>query len=127
MHLFHSRQTGTPSSIGNLVDRLDHYFRFAVGVPSLNSSLHTQLKRNFEARYPGCTPQDLKRTSLEDRHVGKDYFYDLPLADKMLHLDQAWTGRKNDGLRVEFETANVNLSLVDAQIVSQYLIRTVQS
>ncbi|TVY90579.1 Nucleoporin [Lachnellula willkommii] len=116
MHLFHSRQTGTPSSMGNLYDTLQHYFRFAVGVPSLNSSLHTQLKRNFEARYPGCTPQDLKRTSLEDRQVGKDYFYDLPLADKMLCLDQAWTGRKNDGLRLEFETANVNLSLVDAQI-----------
>ncbi|TVY42497.1 Nucleoporin [Lachnellula occidentalis] len=116
MHLFHSRQTGTPSSMGNLSDTLQYYFRFAVGVPSLNSSLHTQLKRNFEARYPGCTPQDLKRTSLKDRQVGKDYFYDLRLADKMLCLDQAWTGRKNDGLRLEFETANVNLSLVDAQI-----------
>ncbi|TVY82887.1 Nucleoporin [Lachnellula suecica] len=116
MHLFHSRQIGTLSSINDVVTSLSYYFRFAVGVPSLNSSLHTQLKRNFEARYPGCTPHDLKRTVLENRQVGKDYFYDLPLADKMLLTDEAWTGRKNDGLRREFETANVNLSLVDAQI-----------
>ncbi|KAH6673138.1 nucleoporin-like protein [Halenospora varia] len=116
MHIFHSRQTGTNSSISDLVTNLDWFIRFAVSAPKLNSSLHTQLKRNFEARYPGCTPYDLKRTTLEDRQLGKGYFYDLPLADKMLLADQAWTGRRNDGLRVEFEHANVNLSLVDSHI-----------
>ena len=128
MHFFFYFKSWTELYISFLVGSLSYYFRFAVGVPSLNYSLHTQLKRNFEARYPGCTPQDFKRTSLEDRQVGNDYFYDLPLADKMLCLDQAWTGRKNDGLRVEFETANVNMALVDTQIVSQSLIiRTVRS
>lgn len=119
MHLFHCRQTGTPSSVGQLKTSLEYYTRFAVGVPSLNASLHTNLKRNFELRYSGCTPFDLRRTSWDDRQLGHDYFYHLPLADRMLRHDQAWTGRKNDGLRLEFETANVNLSLVDAQIVSQ--------
>lgn len=119
MHLFHSRQTGTISAIPDLLENLSYYIRFAVEVPRLNSSLHTQLKRNFESRYPGCTPQGLKRTALEQHLIGKDYFYNLLLADDMLQLDQAWTGRKNDGLRLEFEMANVNLSLVDSQIVSR--------
>jgi nuclear pore complex protein Nup188 len=118
MHLFHSRQVGTSSHVDDLVANLSHYIRFAVAVPNLNSSLHTQLKRNFEARYPGCTPEDLKLSSLEDRYVGKEYFYDVPLAEKMLRFDQAWLGRRDDGLQFEFQTANVNLSLVDAQIVS---------
>ena len=118
MHLFHKRQTGTSSSVKHLLPNLSFFARFAAAVPTYNSSLHAQLKLNFEARYPGCTLQDLKRTSLENRQIGKDYFYDLPLADKMLSLDQAWTGRKNDGLRAEFTHANVNLSMVDSQIVS---------
>ncbi len=117
MHLFHTRQTGSSSTVKDLLSNLSYFARFAVAVPTYNSSLHAQLKLNFEARYPGCTLWDLKRTSLEDRQIGKDYFYDLPLADKMLSLDQAWTGRKNDGLRAEFTHANVNLSMVDSQIV----------
>ncbi|KAF4632705.1 hypothetical protein G7Y89_g5417 [Cudoniella acicularis] len=116
MHLFHSRQTRNPSSVNDLIANLSWFIRFAVMPPSLNPSLHAQLKRNFETRFPRCTAQDLKRTTLEDRQLGKNYFYDIPLADKMLFSDQAWTGRKNDGLRAEFEHANVNLSLVDSQI-----------
>ncbi|RDL41232.1 Uncharacterized protein BP5553_01211 [Venustampulla echinocandica] len=116
MHMFHSRQTGAETPLNNLIPNLDYFIRFAVLVPSLNSSLHTLLKRNFESRYPGCIPQDLKRTTLDERQLGSEYFYDLSLADKMLGLDEAWTGRRGNGLRVEFENANVNLSLVDAQI-----------
>jgi hypothetical protein len=40
----------------------------------------------------------------------------------MLSSDQAWTGRKNDGLAEELTKANVNLSLVDAQVVSVQVI-----
>jgi len=36
----------------------------------------------------------------------------------MLSLTEAWMGRNDNGLRAELANANVNLSLVDAQIVS---------
>jgi nuclear pore complex protein Nup188 len=121
MHLFHSRQTRNSSALKALIPNLSYYARFAVAVPHYNTSLHEYLRRNYEARYPGCSPRDLKRTTLEHRQYGRDYFYDLSLADKMLSRDQAWTGRKDDGLKTEFANANVNLSLLDAQIVSDRL------
>lgn len=118
MHLFHSRQTRSPTSITSLIANLSYYIRFGTAVPSLNSSLHRQLAQNFATRHPNCSIQDLKRTTLEERQLRKDYFYDLSLAEKMLQFHPGWNRTKNDGLRVEFELANVNLSLVDAQIVS---------
>jgi nuclear pore complex protein Nup188 len=118
MHLFHARQTGIPTSLPDLLPNLSYFTRFAVGVPTYNNSLHALLKQNFETRYDGCTLRDLKRTILEEHQYGKEYFYDLPLADKMLYMSEAWTGRSDNGLRAELANANVNLSLVDAQIVS---------
>ncbi|CZR58058.1 related to nucleoporin nup184 [Phialocephala subalpina] len=118
MNLFHSRQVGTPSPVKDLKlkENLSYFARFAVAVPNYNGSLHASLKRNLQARFPGCTLQDLKRTTLEPRQIGKNFFYDLPLADKMLRHESAWTGKGDGGLRSEVEKANVNLSLVDAQV-----------
>jgi nuclear pore complex protein Nup188 len=118
MHLFHARQTGMPSPVHDLLPNLSYFTRFAVGVPSYNNSLHALLKQNFESRYPGCTLRDLKRTTLKRHYYGKEYFYDLQLANKMLSMSEAWTGRSDNGLRAELANANVNLSVVDAQIVS---------
>jgi len=115
MHLFHARQTGTSAITKGLTDNLSYFVRFAVAVPNYNASLHANLKRNFETQYPGCKLLDFKRSNLEDHQLGSDYFYDLDLADKMLAFDAAW-GRK-DGFQAEVVNANVNLSLVDAQIV----------
>ncbi|EPE32578.1 hypothetical protein GLAREA_07712 [Glarea lozoyensis ATCC 20868] len=117
MHMFHARQMRSPSDIPDMIRNLHLYWKSGVSVPSLNSSIHFQLKQNFEARYPKCTLQDLKRTTLEDRQLGRQYFYDVSLADKMLQTNQSWTGVKgNDGHRASLEIVNVNLSLVDAQI-----------
>jgi nuclear pore complex protein Nup188 len=119
MHLFHSRQTGKQSATKELITNLGYFTRFAVAVPQYNSSLHGNLKRNFEARYGGCKLSDLQRTSLETREIGRDYFYDLPLANKMLSFDAAWS--KAQGFGFEVANANVNLALVDSQIVCETL------
>ncbi|KUJ15390.1 nucleoporin-like protein [Mollisia scopiformis] len=116
MHLFHSRQIGAASPLKDLKENLSFFSRFAVGVPNFNASLHASLKKNLEARFPGCTLQDLKRTTLEPPQIGKNFFYDLTLANKLLQHDSAWTGRQDGGLQMEVERANLNLSLVDAQI-----------
>ena len=81
-----------------------------------DSVITGNLKRNFEARYSGCSLLDFERTSLEQRPLGREYFYNIPIMDKSLHYDAAW-GRR-DGFGAEVATANVNLSLVDSQIVS---------
>lgn len=117
MHLFHSRQTGTPVQLKPLITNLSYFKRFAAAVPDYKQSLHSHLKRNFEAKYPGSTIGDLKRTPLGRRQLGTEYFYDTLLADLMLSVDQGWFGTKANGLRDDVHRANVNLSLVDAQIV----------
>lgn len=118
MHLFHLRQRGDVTLVKSLLPNLSYYSRFAVAPPSYNSSLHGNLKRNFEAKFSGCSLDDFKRTTLEDRKLGTEFFYDKELAGKMLHSGSAWAGRKNDGFGSELEHANANLSLVDTQIVS---------
>ncbi|RKF60684.1 Nucleoporin NUP188 [Golovinomyces cichoracearum] len=117
MHFFHSRQTGASVDLKDLLSNLKYYERFGVSTLNYNSSLHGLLKQNFETRYSGCSPWDFKRTTLSKRSFGKDFFFDLDLADKMLERDVAWSGRNgDDGMRAEFERANVNLSHVDSQI-----------
>lgn len=117
MYLYHSRQLGKTGPATELLSKISFYTGCAVSVPSYNLSLHCNLKRNFEATYSGCSLQNFKHTRLEIREFGREYFYDIELADKMLHSDQSWTGLKNDGLAKELVKANINLSLVDAQVV----------
>ena len=118
MYIFHYRQIGDSSPAKALLPHIGYLTRDAVSVPTYNSSLQGNLKRNFEAKFSGCSLQNFKRTGLVRREYGFEYFYDTALADKMLHNDQAWTGLKNDGLAAELSKANINLSLVDSQIVS---------
>ncbi|QSZ37605.1 hypothetical protein DSL72_008704 [Monilinia vaccinii-corymbosi] len=116
MHLFHSRQTGKPSIAKELMPKLNYYYENAGGLPTYNASLHGNLKKNFDAKYSRTSLQSFKKTDLEDRKIGENYFYDLQLLDKMLNSDIVWTGRRNDGYKFELASANINLSLVDAQV-----------
>jgi nuclear pore complex protein Nup188 len=62
---------------------------------------------------------DFKRTPLVSRTLGSDYYYDLSMGQKLLSFDFAWTGgSRNQGFAEEFARANINLSLVEAQVVS---------
>jgi nuclear pore complex protein Nup188 len=122
MYLYHSRQLGKTAPVTDVLPQIEFYTRCAVSAPSYNSSLHGNLKRNFAAMFSGCSLQDFKRTRLEVREFGREYFYDINFADKMLNSDLAWIGRKNDGLAEELAKANINLSLVDAQVVSIQVI-----
>lgn len=118
MQLYHSRHLGNDGELAKgLVMDLDYYLRDGVEVAGYNKSLHTNFAKNFATKYSGCTVESFKRTSLEPRELGTSYFYDLARANEMLQFDPAWFGRKKDGFKTEMELANVNLSLVDAQIV----------
>ena len=83
-----------------------------------NSSLHANFARNFAKRYPGCSIDDFKRTLLVPRDLGSQYYYALDVAEAMLSYDAGWAGSRHNGFRREMETANLNLSLVEAEVVS---------
>ncbi|GLA24348.1 hypothetical protein AnigIFM63326_011206 [Aspergillus niger] len=99
-----------------LIPLVSWYSKDAVDVAGYNASLHANLKKNFEMRYPGCKLVDFKRTPLQSRYLGQDYYYDIQLGKKLLSYDFAWTGSRNQGFAEEFQRANLNLSLVEAQV-----------
>ena len=119
MQLYHQRHMGNAKTAAEkLVRDLDYYLRDGALVAGYNASLHVNFAKNFANKYPSCSVDGFKRTSLQPRDMGDNYYYDLGRADKMLQFDAGWRGPRNNGFRAEMERANLNLSLVDAQIVS---------
>ncbi|KAL1842847.1 hypothetical protein VTJ49DRAFT_4014 [Mycothermus thermophilus] len=100
MQLYHLRQMRREQSFAEqVVNDLDYFLRAGVAVADYNSSLHANFARNFAKRYPGCSVDDFKRTLLAPRDLGPQYY---------------WS--KHNGFRREMETANLNLSLVEAEV-----------
>lgn len=120
MHLYHLRKTGREKDFAReLANDIDYYLRDGVTVSGYNSSLHANFAKNLSKQYPGFSLEGFRRTLLIPRELGKQYYYALDVADKMLMFDLGWTGpRERNGFRDEMEAANLNLSLVDAQVVS---------
>lgn len=117
MQLYHLRHLGNAESLAkSLVNDLDYYLRDGVEVAGYNKSLHANFAKNFAHKYYGTSIDNFKRTILEPRELGTEYYYDLDLANRMLEFDPGWLGRKNNGFKNEMELSNANLSLVDAQI-----------
>ncbi|KAH8910258.1 hypothetical protein BR93DRAFT_976413 [Coniochaeta sp. PMI_546] len=117
MQLYHLRQMGREEIFArDVVNDLDYFLRDGVQISGYNKSLHVNFAKNFKARYSGCSLDDFKTTTLVRRDLGSDYYYALEYADTMLSFDGGWIGPRQNGFRHEMETANLNLSLVDAQI-----------
>ena len=82
-----------------------------------NYSLHTNLAKNVERRFPGCKLLNFKKTMINEESLGGFYFYDLRFAANVLNFDTSWQGQTPDrGFSSEFTRANINLSLVEAQM-----------
>ncbi|KAJ5091537.1 hypothetical protein NUU61_006407 [Penicillium alfredii] len=116
VYLHSAKESNDRSFVKTLIPLVSWYGKDAVEVSAYNASLHANLKKNFEMRYSGCTILDFKRTPLEARTLGRDYYYDLSMGDKLLSYDFAWAGTRGQGFSEEFERANINLSLVEAQV-----------
>lgn len=101
-----------------IVPHLAYLIKNAISLPSYSASLHANLSRNFRSKFPGCSLEDFKRTSLNQTQLGDSFFYDLGLANKMLAYDPAWVGKKGEGFAEEVRRANFDLSVVEAQVVS---------
>lgn len=118
MSLHHSKQAGDTSFAKKVVPKFSYIVKNAVKAPSYNVSLHGNLRRNFEMKFPGCNLGNFKGTLLKRRQLGEDYYYDIQVAGKMLGFDPSWSGTRGQGFADEFARANINLSVVESQVVS---------
>ena len=119
MGVYQSVQTGDSSFTNKLMPHLRYLMKNGVAIPKYNVSLHSNMSKNFEARFSGYTLLNLKRTSLKRISLGKEFYYDTEVASKVLEYDRSWAGK---GYQEEFARANSNLSLVEAQVVSSTLM-----
>lgn len=120
MYTNYTQQTGNQKFARGLVPHLTYLIDNAILAPSYNNSLQINLRKNFELKFPGCSLMDFKRTTITRPPLGDSFFYDLELANQMLSHEPAWAGRKGDvGFRGELRRANLNLSVVESQVVSQ--------
>ena len=87
-----------------------------VVAPNYNASLHANLKQNFASKFPGCSLNDFRSTELRPPAMGDSFYYDFSLANSMLSYTSAWYGRTGKGFAGEIKRANINLSVVDAQV-----------
>ena len=124
MYTHYTQQMNNQKFSRSLIPHLNYLIKNAISPPNYNNSLHGNLVVNFGQKFPGCSLTDFKRTELRRAVLGESFFYDIELANKVLSYDPAWSGRKGQGFAEEFRRANVNLSVVEAQVVSRNEIVT---
>ena len=118
MYVHACREKGDISFATKLQSDLTYLFRNAVAAPKYNGSLHSNLRKNFELKFPQCNLSDFKRTSFEQPPLGHQYYYNTQMADRMLSFDPAWSGKAQQGFAEELSRANFNLSIVEGHVVS---------
>jgi nuclear pore complex protein Nup188 len=112
VNLHASLEIGDKSQLKSIVPYLTFVSEQAVKVDGYNNSLHANFARNLP-KHLSCAPSDFRRTQANPSALGDDYFYDVELARKMMAYDTHWHGKQ--GFKEEFNRANINLSLVEAQ------------
>lgn len=118
MYVNNTQQTGNVAFAKKLLPSLTLCTEHAVSVPGYNASLHGNLRRNFESKFPGCSLAAFKRTDMNKGRLGRSFYYDLDIAEKMLAFDPTWTGIRGQGFAEEMSRANINLSIMESQVVS---------
>ena len=119
MFLHNRRQVGDCTLVGNLVsDHLSNLFLWGLRSPQYKESLHTNLNTNFGEMSRGWSPENFKRL-LSRPGFGTNYLYDMELAEQIMCTQSYWRAAKDKdkSFARNFERANVNLSLVEAQII----------
>ncbi|KAF4554989.1 Nucleoporin NUP188-like protein [Elsinoe fawcettii] len=102
--------------VKQLIPKLSYLRDSTTQVDGYNHSLHKNLSKNFEQKFPGLALDSFKRANLNPADLGRDYYYDLELAEKVLGSTPSWRSTKGQGFVDEVARANVNFALVDSQI-----------
>lgn len=136
MHLYQSRTMGsknldarTVDFFSTLLSKLQFYFDSGVTISGYKPSMHGLLARNFPEKWKVCNLENFRKSPIQERRYGVNYFYDIDLADQILSWDRGWnrviTRKLSDrtietrtGFKADVEIVNINLALVDSQVVS---------
>ena len=84
----------------------------AFRVRGYRDSLFFHLRRNFQNKFPTADILRFQRSTGRDRAFGDNYFFDLEIGRDVFGDDSAW-----EGFEKEIRLANLNMSMVDAQLV----------
>ncbi|KAL9108262.1 MAG: hypothetical protein Q9227_007000 [Pyrenula ochraceoflavens] len=115
-YLHRIRATRDRAAFTSLRGAIEHYAEGGKPRLGYNDSLHANLKENVKRIFPGCELSKFKKINSTASEYGNNFYYDVVFAGKVLGFSQAWKGTRGQGLEQEFWRANVNLSLVDAQL-----------
>ncbi|KAI9799748.1 MAG: hypothetical protein M1833_003867 [Piccolia ochrophora] len=115
MHLLNCRQFGDTSFVQKVLPNISYFVDNAVRLPGYNSSLVVNVRRNFQRRF-GLELGFFKHTTLRKKPLGPNFYYNLDLLNKTLMFDRSWRGGHSQGLAEDVRRANLNISLVEAQI-----------
>jgi nuclear pore complex protein Nup188 len=114
-----SLETGNKTILRYLIPRLTFLRDYGVAVDGYNRSLHKNLADNISRRFPNCSIDSFGRSTVDPVNYGPDYFYNRDFAGSVLAYDPSWSGGSgsgNGGFINEFARANINMSLVHAQM-----------
>ena len=117
-----AQQEDKPKFAKEILKHIAQLSRVAVIVPSYNVSLHSNLRRNFAAKYPGCQLEDFERTGIRPAILGESFFYDLDIANTMLSFETAWIGKSGQGFIDEVERANINFKGLVLQFFASVIL-----
>ncbi|PGH11133.1 hypothetical protein AJ79_05080 [Helicocarpus griseus UAMH5409] len=115
VYLHSAKESRDRSFFKTIIPLISWFADNAVKVDGYNASLHSNLRKNFEMKYSGCKAVSMKRTALTQPALGDNYFYDVDLGTELFGYDFAWKGTRQ-GFVEEVKRANLNLSLVEAQM-----------
>lgn len=118
MYVNYTQQTGNLAFAKRLFPSLTFFTQYAVSVPGYNVSLHTRLRHNFMSKFAGCSIDDFRWSAVQRQPLGRNFYFNIEIANKMLAFDPAWAGKRGQGFADELIRANINLSLVESQVVS---------
>lgn len=116
IYFHHMRSSGDTAFLNKAIGSIIWYTQHASDVSAYKESLHYNLSQNLKRKYPGCQLSNFKRTSAAPRELGEDFYYDVDIAKTVLRNDTRWLGDRRNGFEHELRLANVNLSMVEAQL-----------
>ena len=111
IYLHKARALKDNGKVKMLIPLITWLDKCAVEFNAFNRSLHANLERNVVSKYSPWTLSELKHTSISDRVFGENFVYDIDLARLAMGVRS-----REDPFLAELIRANVNLSVVQAQL-----------
>jgi len=127
VEIFHAGNLTTPAASIDVLR--DHFVtKKDVNIPRVaneafrvrgyRDSLFFHLRRNFGNKFPTADILRFQRSTGRDRVFGDDYFFEVEIGRDVFGDDSAW-----DGFEKEIRLANLNMSVIDAQLVPLIFFR----